>query len=309
MPASKVPEAPPAQQLIAYWQGRHQEALSQQTMINMILSRLQSYQLSPTAVGQFTDLEHGGPEAFLLYNLLHFPKSTTPELQYGNAIHDTLLWVHLRNKALQKLPTRDDSIEKFTSCLQTRQLTPQVIDQLLKRGKPVLGAYLQQRGHTVSVDNECEYNFRNEGVFIGEAHMSGKIDKLIVDKAAKELTIIDYKTGSSHTKWQHTVKLHKYRQQLYLYKLLVEHSHSFAGYTVTDAYVEFVEPDEDGIIQELHMSFNDDEQQKLEQLTEIIWQLIHSLKLPDVSQFRKDISGTEAFEAMLIEQWLSGGAN
>jgi DNA helicase-2/ATP-dependent DNA helicase PcrA len=301
LPATNTIISPPANELTAYWQGQHQVALSRETMVNMIAARLSSYQLSPTAVGQFTDLEHGGPEAFLLYNLLHFPRAVTPELQYGNAMHETLQWIHLRSRELKKLPGLEACVQKFESRLQTRQLLPQTLDQLSKRGKPVLETYLEQRASTIAPDNECEYNFKHEGVFIGKAHMSGKIDKLIIDKEKKELVIVDYKTGTSHTRWTHSVKLHKYRQQLYLYKLLVERSHTYAGYTVTDAYVEFVEPDENGIIQELHMGFDPEEQARLEKLTEKVWELIHSLKLPDVTEFRKDIVGTEAFELSLIE--------
>jgi DNA helicase-2/ATP-dependent DNA helicase PcrA len=301
LPATNTTTPPPAAELSAYWRGKHRAALSRETTIGMLCDRLSSYQLSPTAVGQFTDLEHGGPEAFLLYNLLHFPRAVTPELQYGNAMHETLQWIHLRNKDQGRLPSLEACLQKFVSRLQTRQLLEQTLEQLQKRGTPVLQAYLEQRAHTINKDNECEYNFRGEGVFIGKAHMSGKIDKLIIDRQNKRLVIVDYKTGASHTTWQHSVKLHKYRQQLYLYKLLVERSHTFAGYTVTDAYVEFIEPDENGIIQELHMSFDPEEQQRLEKLTETIWELIHTLQLPDVSGFRPDIVGTEAFEASLIE--------
>ena len=299
--AAESSVTPATAELTAYWQGRHQAALTKDTMISMICGRLNNYQLSPTAVGQFTDLEHGGPETFLLYNLLHFPRATTPELHYGNTIHDILQWIHIRNKELGVLPSLEACIQRLEIKLQTRQLTEQTVEQLLRRGKPVLKAYLEQRASTIAPDNECEYNFRNEGVFIGEAHMNGKIDKLIINKANKQLVIVDYKTGASHTTWQHSIKLHKYRQQLYLYKLLVERSHTFAGYTVTDAYVEFVEPDENGKIQELHVSFDKQEQQKLEQLTQKIWEIIHSLQLPDVSSFRQDIIGTEAFEAALID--------
>jgi DNA helicase-2/ATP-dependent DNA helicase PcrA len=308
IPASTNVQSPPAAELTAYWRGKHHAALSHETTVNMICARLNSYQLSPTAVGQFTDLEHGGPEAFLLYNLLHFPRAVTPELQYGNAMHETLQWIHLRNKDRGTIPSLAACLEKFESRLQTRQLVPQTLEQLKKRGTPVLAAYLEQRAHTISADNECEYNFRNEGVFIGKAHMSGKIDKLIIDKQHKSLIIVDYKTGASHSTWQHSIKLHKYLQQLYLYKLLVERSHTFAGYSVTDAYVEFVEPDENGHIQELHMSFEPEEQAKLEQLTEVIWELIHTLKLPNVSEFRNDIMGTEAFETSLIASYASDAA-
>ncbi len=300
--ANESEESPKSGDLAAYWQGRHRAALDKTTMKSLIGARLKDYQLSPTAVGQFTDLEHGGPEQFLLYNLLHFPHATTPELHYGNTVHDTLQWIHLRNRELGKLPDLDATIQYFENRLQTRQLPEQTLSQLLHRAKPVLEIYLQQRIETISPDNECEFNFRNEGVFIGKAHMSGKIDKLIIDKKNKTLAIVDYKTGTSHSTWAHSMKLHKYHQQLYLYKLLVEKSHTFAGYEVTDAYVEFVEPNEHGKIEELHISFDNQEQKRLEVLTDAVWDLIQRLEMPDVSKYRSDIQGTEAFETALISK-------
>src|SRR4029079_4924855 len=115
-------------------------------------------------------------------------------------------------------------------------------------GNEALKAYLSQRKATITPDNVVEYNFKNEGVFIGDPRLGGKIDKLIIDKSAKEITIVDYKTGKPHANWAREPKLHKYRHQLYFYKALVEGSHTFAGYKVVDAYLEFVEPDETGTI-------------------------------------------------------------
>jgi len=150
-------------------------------------------------------------------------------------------------------------------------------------------------------DNIVEHNFRHEGVFAGHAHLGGKIDKLIIDKKAKEITIVDYKTGRSHTKWTRDIHLHKNRQQLYFYKMLVEGSHSFAGYKVVGAYLEFVEPDESGKIQELHLNFDEAECAATKKLTESIWQRIMDLDLPDTTSYSQDLKGIEDFENNLTK--------
>jgi RecB family exonuclease len=174
----------------------------------------------------------------------------------------------------------------------------------MERGRSSLHAYLEQRSHTISLDSVVEYNFRSEGVFIGQAHLTGKIDKLIVDKEARTITIVDYKTGTkSYSRWQHDAKLHKYRAQLYMYRALVEGSHTFAGYTVTDAYLEFVEPDEQGIIHELHVPFDDDEYRRIKRLAEIVWRRIMTLDLPDIAKYSADLAGIEAFEAELLKAY------
>lgn len=300
LPASDGTLPPEAAELTAYWLQRHRAALSEQSLKSLLRTRLQDYQLSPTDIGSFIDLVHSGPEDFLLERLLRFPRSPAPEMQYGQAIHDTLQWIHLQNKATGKLPSLKAAHSRFQSRLVRMPLSGQQQDQFEHRGKTALSAYLAQRADTIAPGNECEYNFRGEGVFVGKAHMSGKIDKLIVDQKNKQLTIVDYKTGKAHHRWQRDIKLHKYRQQLYLYKSLAERSHSFAGYKVVDAYVEFVEPDEEGMIQELHLHLDSQEQQTIEQLAQAVWQCIQSLTFPDTTSYKSDLSGVETFE-----QWLA----
>ena len=75
--------------------------------------------------------------------------------------------------------------------------------------------------------------------------LTGKIDRIKIDKLSRTITIIDYKTGRPQPKWVNTPKLLKYKQQLYFYKILIESSRRFKGYTVaTEPDSEFlIEPD------------------------------------------------------------------
>ena len=114
---------------------------------------------------------------------------------------------------------------------------------------------------------------------------------------------MDFKTGSSFTRWERNTKLHKYRQQLYLYKALIEGSRAFTGYTVTDAYLEFVEPDDNGTIHELHLTFDEDEYRTVKQLAEIVWRKVQDIDLPDVSKYTPDLKGIEAFEHDLLSSF------
>lgn len=287
-------------ELQAYWQQRHTGSFSHAELRSLLANRLKTFQLSPTHVNAFTDLEHAGPMHVYTNTLLRFPTAPSPQGQYGNAIHETLEWIHLYNKREEQLPDRAAVHAQFARCLATKQLTKQEYTQLLERGEHCLDAYLAQRAATVDRDNECEYNFRNEGVFIGKAHMTGKIDKLIIDRAAKTITIVDYKTGRNHIRWQHEGRLHRYRQQLYLYRALVEGSHRFAGYRVTDAYLEYVEPDENGLVCELHLDFDEQEYARAKQLAQAVWQRLQTLDMPDVSRYPANIRGIEAFESDLL---------
>lgn len=288
-------------ELKAYWQLRHEIAFTQQELHALLKNRIERFQLSPTHVASFIDLEKQGPSYFFMNTILRFPRAPTPTGEFGNAIHETLEWIHHYNKREAQLPSTPLVVKQFTHRLQRKSLSDQDYTLFLERGTAALRVYMTQRTHTILPVNESEWNFRGENVFIGPAHMSGKIDKLIVNKAEKTLTIVDYKTGKSYTRWVHDSKLHRYRLQLYLYKTLVEKSRTWQGYKVVDAYLEFVEPDEAGMIHELHLTLNDDEQRHAEQLAGAIWDNVQKLHIPDTSTYTADIKGMEAFEKSISE--------
>jgi DNA helicase-2/ATP-dependent DNA helicase PcrA len=299
LPANE--DSPLPAELEAYWQKRHEQALGDTDLHALLAERLKRFQLSPTHINDFTDIMYCGPRAFFLRTILRFPTAPKPEVQFGNAMHETLEWVHKIAKQDGLLPSASALEKMYEQRLRAKKLDAHHTTQYLERGLAALKAYVAQRGHTIVPDNVVEYNFRNEGVFIGTAHLTGKIDKLIIDREHKKITIVDYKTGKkSHTRWTREAKLHKYRLQLYMYRALVEGSHTYAGYTVTDAYLEFVEPDEEGTINELHVVFDDDDYRRVQQLAQAVWDRIMTIDLPDISEYTPDIGGIEAFEAYLL---------
>jgi DNA helicase-2/ATP-dependent DNA helicase PcrA len=300
LPAESVAQTSPAEELGLFWQHRHEAALRRTDAKDLLGERIKQFQLSPTHVNSFIDLVHCGPTQFFMDTILRFPQAPTANIQFGNSIHETLEWLHIQNKMRGSLPSLDTTLKEFERRLRTKRLSTRETEEMLARGQAALTAYMQQRLHTISSDNETEYNFRREGVFVGDAHMAGKIDKLIIDREHKTLTIVDFKTGKSYHRWEHDTKLHKYRQQLYLYRALVEGSRKFAGYKVTDAYLEFVEPDDDGTIQELHLSMTDAEYDHNRRVAEAVWRSIQKLQLPDVSTYSPDIKGIELFEEQLV---------
>ena len=292
----------PTTELAAYWQTRHAQSLTSADLQSLLHERLARYQLSPTHLGDFIDVANCGPHSFFLRTILRFPQAMRPEVHFGNAMHETLEWLHLVTKKEGRMPAATAVQNTFTARLQSKQLNDTDLALFTQRGHTALHIYLQQRAATTAPDNVVEYNFRNEGVFIGDAHIGGKIDKLIVDKQAKTIVIVDYKTGTPHTSWGREVKLHKYRWQLYFYKALVEGSHTFAGYTVTDAYLEFVEPDEAGQIQELHLPFDEAEYQRLRRLAQAVWHKIIQLDVPGTGNYTPNLAGIEKFESDLLQE-------
>lgn len=292
---------PGVTQLSNYWQDQNQLS-TQPELKSLLATRLQNYQLSPTQLNTFLDASLDGPARFFRQALLRFPSAPTIYSAYGNAMHETLEWVHYFQKSHTALPNMVQTMQAFENRLLLQRLGEPNNSLLLERGRAALEVYFDQRAHTIGSDNKAEYSFRHEGVRIGSAALNGKIDKLIVDAKNKTVIIVDYKTGKSHPRWSHTPQMHFYRNQLYFYKLLVEGSQSFRGYRVIDAYLEFVEPDELGDITELHASFNEEDEQRLKQLIQAVWKHVSELDFPDTTNYSADLKGIEAFENDLLAE-------
>jgi len=292
--------AEPSTELAAYWRERHQTALKSTDMQALLEDRLRDFQLSATHLSDFVDFIHCGPQSFFMHTILRFPHAPRPELEFGYAMHETLEWIHHNTKQTGKVPAAEAAQKTFAARLAAKKLSEHDYKLYLERGRDALAAYLKQRAHTISPDNIVEFN--GHAYFAAEDNTSGRelIDKLVVDKKAKEIVIVDYKTGRSHSRWTRDIHLHKNRQQLYFYKALVEGSHTFAGYRVVGAYLEFIEPNEAGNIQELRLDFDEAEFGRIKRLAEAVWGRLMRLDLPDTSGFSPNLTGLELFEEWLI---------
>lgn len=293
--------APELADITAHWQHRHFKAVQQPTLKQLLASRLSRYQLSPTELNCFIDTRTDGPQTFFAQSLLCFPSAPSVSSQFGSTMHEILEWIQRQTNQQGSIPTYEAAAAVFDQKLRAKRLSELDTKLLGQRGREALRMYLKQRKHTIVPGSDVERNFRSEGIMIGDARLSGKIDKIIVDKQSKTAVIVDYKTGRAHTKWEKEPKLLFYRNQLYFYKLLVENSSTYRGYTVTDAYLEYVEPDQQGRIQELHVTFDDAEMERLKQLIQKVWQHIQSLDFPETAAYGDSYQAIETFISDLLD--------
>lgn len=294
-------EAPTLAQLELDWHERHTNSKAIAELQSLLRERITTYQLSPTHLNAFIDVEYGGPEQFFFNTILRFPQAPSINSQFGNAIHETLEWIQHRVDDESVIPVIQDITAYFTTRIRSKKLSEPQTELEIERGEKALSAYIAKKGSIFKPGDKAERNFRNEGVFIGDAHLSGKIDRMEIDKEAKTITVVDYKTGKSYGKWESTTKLHKYRQQLYCYKMLIEGSHTFKGYTVTAGRLEFIEPDQEHHINALEINFNDTELARIKQLLEKMWQHVTQLTFPDISNYDQTLSGMKQFEDDLLD--------
>jgi DNA helicase-2/ATP-dependent DNA helicase PcrA len=268
---------------------------------------LANYRLSVTHLNNFIDVKDGGPEYFLVHNLLRFPEALTPSAAYGDSIHKSLQWAHTELRKTGKLPAISKIQAYFTDMLGRKHLKKTDHIRLNRRGHEALKYYIKARGSDLLPGDIVERGFNNEGVVVGGANLSGKIDLLHFTDIGT-LEVRDFKTGKPALSWQgkdeyEKIKLHKYRQQLLFYKLLVEQSASFhKKLVVRSGALEFVEADEQGkLVDNLELSFQREELERFTKLIGTVWTHITHLDFPDVSKYPKNLKGIQQFEQDLID--------
>jgi len=293
-------DAPALEALQHFWTTRHWGGAQTVSLRELVLPRLETFQLSATHVNTFTNVVFGGPQEFFLKTILKFPQAPTSDGQYGNAIHETLEAMQHTLRRTGELPDIDQAIAIFTERLKSKRLSDAEFTRQSERGSLALADFIPWWWHNFTPEAQSEYDFRQEGSFVGDAHLSGKLDQLLIDNDDKTIRVVDFKTGKPHSKWTNEPKLHNNRQQLLFYKLLIENSHSFKGYDVNEAKLVFVGADMNGNNAELPISYKQDELNRMAKLVVAVWHRIKNLDLPDISGYSKDLKGITEFEDWLI---------
>ena len=269
---------------------------------------LQHYKLSATHLNNFLDVSHGGPQGFLLNNLLHFPQAKSPSAAYGTAVHTCLQQLHDRFVADGNLPPRSEIMRLYAQILAAQHLSPDDTKLFTDKGQSVLAAFLDAKQSSFTQQQLAELNFANQNSFVGQAQLTGKLDLVDIDKTTKTIYVTDYKTGKPSHSWKGTsdyekIKLHKYRQQLMFYQLLVKSSRDYGNFSFTGARLQFVEPDmKTGDILSLEDTFSEEELAEFARLVGVVWRKITTLDLPDISGYSADYKGMLQFEKDLLTE-------
>lgn len=288
------------------WSYRFKQIIAdKKTLFEPILN---NYKLSVTHLNNFIDVTAGGPNYFFMHNLLHFPEALSPAAAYGDSVHKTLQWVHLQLNKTGKLPANKLIENYFSDLIKRKHLRASEQKKFSARGREALNRYLKERSDSFLPNDKIERGFGNEGIMLGTARLSGKIDKLRFSEPGK-IEVIDFKTGKPALDWKgkdeyEKVKLHKYRQQLLFYKILVENSASYVRKAVvTRGALEFIELDDNGsLARSLSMEYTDEEINKFKQLIGAVWGRIMKLNFPDTNGYSKNLAGIKQFEEDLIAE-------
>lgn len=291
-------DALPLEALETNW--RMQHTLLTPPLRELLRERLQRYLLSPTHLTKFIDLEHAGPQSFLLENILHFPTAPSVDIAFGNAMHETMEWLQIETNRHGVTPGTTQAKEYLAGRLSLQTITSEQLALQQARGDIALETILSSQTFGLHPGNRPEYNFRGEGVVLQQnVRLGGKIDLLEIDEENKRITVIDYKTGSLGSD---PAKRHRYELQLYCYKLLLQYSHTFKDYTIEQGCLVFLEPNSDGEIVKHTVSFNNAELDRVEKLLCAMWKCVQELNMPDVTQYAATLTAIKQFEADLIDE-------
>ncbi len=275
----------------------------------LLKDKLLAYQLSATHFNNFLNVTEGGPLYFLTQNLLHFPRSMSPNATYGTLMHRALHYAQQQTVATGQLRTKD-ILNRFSKELDGSAMDERSKKTFAKKGAEALKVYLAKRGDSFSVSQKTEFDFTDQGVVVGNARLKGAIDLIDINDHTNMVIVTDYKTGKSFSKWElarsteeyDRIKLHKYRQQLLFYKLLVDGSSEFGqhGLRAEAGILQFIEPDNYGAIRELKLSYSNEELDRLRGLIAVVWSKIQALDFPSTDHYPENLIGITAFEDDLL---------
>jgi DNA helicase-2/ATP-dependent DNA helicase PcrA len=300
--ASADTPPPTAAALHTDWIARHLPPHPDQLRL-LVTDHVRSLKLAPTHINSFVDLEHGTPQDFFVQTILAFPHAMTIYNIFGSCIHAVLEYLQKETLATATTPPAADAIACFDRHLaRYSELTPDQRRHASQHAAVIIPLILQQRSdlfaHTEHVD--IEQSFTRDNLQLDGVPITGRIDRLEKHPDTKTITVIDFKTGKPST--GRDLKWHQNETQLYFYKLLVELSPRYAGYTVTEGRIEYIDAESSGQVKTAAITdFEPAKLTRLKRLIRAIHQRILDDDYPDVTGYSTNLAGTIAFEDDLLK--------
>ncbi len=271
---------------------------SDETRKNLLKPYVEHYRISPTHLNTFIDLRYGdGPLDFLKYYIIGIPTESNFAMNYGKYIHEIMDEINKENI------TNEEAYERFMNKIDAADADEKEKSDLKKRAEAELSQFLSERGDMIrNINAESERGFFTETITLGDAILTGKIDRIEIDEEHKTITVSDFKTGSAKHKWSIADNTFAYKIQLYFYKFLLEGSREYQNYKVTKGRIDYISPDEEGDIVSLNLDFNDKEAAEIKHLIQVVFRHIKTLDLPDTEEAKTKSNPTKAFYDQLVNE-------
>lgn len=284
--------------IIDDWQSAYQEFINRTDVNELLKKRISNFKLSPSALNNFIDVRNAGPKSFLEHYILKYPSPDNLNMTFGTIVHDGLDFIqkHLNDKKI--IPKLNEIEKKIIFNVNNLNLLENDKKYLVEKSSDLFKYYLENYSNDFKSGDLSEVPLSQDNIVIDGAKLTGKIDKITIDKENMKLNIYDYKTGKSYNKWTKEAKLHLNMNQLYFYKILINNSKDFNTYEVESAYLDFVESKDSQHL--LKANFKPENEDKIKKLIKVVWEHIENLNFPDISKYPTTLAGIEQFEEDLI---------
>ncbi len=242
------------------------------TLSDILAPILTKYRLSATHLTTWLDEKYGGKEEFITRHLLRFPQALTESAVHGSAVHKALENAHrahakseLDSKALNKL-----LVKTYKQELSKCPLDTETTSRMIEKAEYLFTNLESDIQKLIDVEALPEVDVKTN---FEEVRLSGKLDAIVIDRKNKTAIIRDYKTGRP-SQYIDT----KYKNQLYLYKLLLEQAPERLPKYIKLAGAEliYLNPQEDGVIT-LSLNYKEAEYEEFKKLIKQVWQDIMNL--------------------------------
>lgn len=267
------------------------------TLKELAEQALEGRKLSASMLNDFVefprDTANLSGEPFLLKQILRLPQAPNISAAFGTIVHDffeeyltkVVIAQNITMQELVLLTHRAIELLDFEQAYVEHR--HQYFDAIVEKFLPQLGEMLAR-----SQNAQAERWF---AATVGDVPLTGKVDLLLVDSAQKSLEIYDYKT----TKYEGGTLESSHVRQLRFYRLLLENSPEFAGWSVRGGADLYVMPQKDldyNLPEVRFLTVSDDELEHVRALSAAVWYRLQC-GLFDTSGFLKS-----SLYAQVLEQ-------
>jgi DNA helicase-2/ATP-dependent DNA helicase PcrA len=243
---------------------------------DFLKSILKDYKLSITNLETYLQC----PKKFKYKHLIRIPEAKNKHMAMGTAYHKALERFFLEFKNSEKLPKPKLLTSAYKTALKKEILIKRDFDELEDIGVLGLKGYLEKYKDEIKIPEAVEYNFSNHEVFLEDAHLTGKIDKIEKINDTNDVKVIDYKTGGikSDNEIAGNTKNSdgRLKRQIVFYKILCDLDEKFK-YTMIQGELDFVQG-RDGKYKKALVSFSDDDVSELKEKIIDVYEKIMNLK-------------------------------
>jgi DNA helicase-2/ATP-dependent DNA helicase PcrA len=237
------------------WQQRYYPQNAQ--LLEAALPLLQKQSLSVSTLNAFVEYSNQYREpdetdtqrlTFVVDRLLGLPSAPNPSSEFGTLVHsfmEEFVGEYQRKGRFDAsilasaLASAHSSIGRLDFSQEALEQMHNRLDLVAQKFVPWYGELLASGKLGSRLETECSVEATVDGV-----PLYGKCDLLAFDDSARTITILDYKTGKLDRK-PDAIKKSNYMRQLAFYRLLLENSPDYQGYTLAQEADLYVEPESD----------------------------------------------------------------